>query len=337
MCIDFTDLNKACPKDSYPLPRIDQLVDATAGYELLSLDAFSGYNQIKMYSADEEKTSFITDYGTYCYTVMPFGLKTAEATFQRGADMIFEPPLGRTVEVYVDDILVKSKRREDHVSDLKAAFDLMRQHNMRLNPEKCAFGVASGKFLGYMVTPREIEANPDKVAVIMEMEAPKNVTEIQRLAGRITALGRFIVRSGDRCGTFFKVLQGLKKEKGARPWNSECQQAFEELKQSLTKPPLLSSPTPGENLFLYLAVSTTAISSVLFREERDMQKPVYYVSKVLKDTETRYTAAEKLAYALLITVRRLRPYFQAHPIHVLTDQPVKQILAKPGSSGRLEK
>jgi hypothetical protein len=117
----------------------------------------------------------------------------------------------------VDDILVKSKRREDHVSDLKAAFDLMRQHNMRLNPEKCAFGVASGKFLGYLVTPKGIEANPDKVAAILEMEAPRNVTEIQRLAGRITALGRFIARSGDRCGTFFRALRGLRKEKGAQP------------------------------------------------------------------------------------------------------------------------
>jgi hypothetical protein len=120
---------------------------------------------------------------------------------------------GKTVEAYVDDILVKSKRREDHISDLKAAFDLMKKHNMRLNPEKCAFGFASGKFLGYMVTPRGIEANPNKVTAILEMEAPKTVTEIQRLAGRITALGRFIARSGDRCGTFFKVLRGLKKRR----------------------------------------------------------------------------------------------------------------------------
>jgi hypothetical protein len=140
------------------------------------MDAFSGYNQIKMYPEDEEKTSFITDYGTYCYTLMPFGLKNAGATLQRGADIIFEPLLGNTVEAYVDDIVVKSVCRADHAEDLKAAFDLMRKYNMRLNPEKCSFGVASGKFLGYMVTPRGIEANPDKVTAILDMEAPKNIT-----------------------------------------------------------------------------------------------------------------------------------------------------------------
>jgi hypothetical protein len=112
---------------------------------------------------------------------------------------------------------MKSVRRADHTEDLKAAFDLMRKYNMRLNPEKCAFGVASGKFLGYMVTPRGIEANPDKVTAILDMEPPKNITEVQRLAGRVTALGRFLSRSGDKCGSFFKVLRGAKQNKGARP------------------------------------------------------------------------------------------------------------------------
>jgi hypothetical protein len=196
MCIDLTDLNKACPKDYYPLPNIDQLVDATAGHELLSLmDAYSGYNQIKMHPDDEEKTSFITDYGTFCYTVMPFGLRNAGATFQFGVDTMFKPLLGNTMSAYVDDLLVKSRRREDHVEDLQEAFNLMRKYNVRLNPEKCAFGVSSGKFLGYMVTPNGIEANPDKIQAIIDMPPPKNLREAQRLARRVNALGRFISRS----------------------------------------------------------------------------------------------------------------------------------------------
>ncbi|XP_019230417.1 PREDICTED: uncharacterized protein LOC109211339 [Nicotiana attenuata] len=161
MCVDFTDLNKACPKDSFPLPHIDQLIDATVGHELLSfLDAYSGYNQILMEEEDQEKTTFITQQGTYCYRVMPFGLKNAGATYQRLVTKMFKDQLGKTMEVYIDDILVKSKRKEDH---LREAFDILRRYGMKLNPEKCAFGVTSGKFLDFLVSQRGIEVNPDQI------------------------------------------------------------------------------------------------------------------------------------------------------------------------------
>ena len=126
MCIDFKKLNKACPKDSYPLPRIDQLVDATSGHELLTfMDAFSGYNQIRMASEDEEKTAFITNRGLYCYRIMPFGLKNAGATYQRLVNKIFKEQIGRNMEVYVDDMLVKSKSSRNHVADLEEIFDAL--------------------------------------------------------------------------------------------------------------------------------------------------------------------------------------------------------------------
>jgi hypothetical protein len=185
--------------------------------ELVKLLAAGFIREIKMHPEDEEKTSFITDYGTYCYTVMPFGLKNAGATFQRGADMIYEPLLEKTVEAYVDDIVVKSICRADHTEDLKAAFDLMQKYNMRLNPKKCAFGIAFEKFLGYMVTPRGLEANPDKVTAILDMEAPKNITEVQRLVGRVTALGRFLSRSSDKCGSFFKFCEEQNRTKELGP------------------------------------------------------------------------------------------------------------------------
>ena len=153
MCVDFTDLNKACPKDSYPLPRIDELVDSTARHQLLSfMDAFSGYNQIRMCEDDQEKTSFVTSQGLFCYKVMPFGLKNAGATYQRLMNKMFARQIGRNVQVYVDDMLVKSRREEDHLADLKETFDTLRSFNMKLNPEKCAFGVTAGKFLGFMVS-----------------------------------------------------------------------------------------------------------------------------------------------------------------------------------------
>ena len=153
MCVDFTDLNKACPKDSFPLPRMDQLVDSTAGYRLLTfMDAFSGYNQIKMAEEDQEKTTFITSQGLNCYKVMPFRLKNAKATYQRLVNKMFSKQIGRNMEVYVDNLLIKSKEEPAHLDDLKETFATLRQYQMKLNPSKCAFGVASKKFLGFMVS-----------------------------------------------------------------------------------------------------------------------------------------------------------------------------------------
>ncbi|RVW32255.1 Transposon Ty3-I Gag-Pol polyprotein [Vitis vinifera] len=163
VCVDYTNLNNACPKDSFPLPRIDQIVDSTAGQGMLSfLDAFSGYHQIPMSPADEEKTAFITPHGLYCYKVMSFGLKNAGATYQRLMTKIFKPLIGHTVEVYIDDIVVKSKTREEHVLHLQEVFHLLRKYDMKLNPSKCAFGVSVGKFLGFMVSQRGIEVSQTK-------------------------------------------------------------------------------------------------------------------------------------------------------------------------------
>ncbi|KAJ4715162.1 Retrovirus-related Pol polyprotein from transposon opus [Melia azedarach] len=335
MCVDFTDLNKACPKDSFPLPRIDQLVDATAGHELLSfMDAFSGYNQVKMYARDEEGTSFITNKGLYCYMVMPFGLKNAGATYQRLVNKLFKEQIGRTMEIYVDDMITKSMKIADHVPHLRGTFDVLRKFGMKLNPEKCAFGVAAGKFLGYMVHQRGIEANPEKIKAIVEMRSPRTTKEIQSLAGRVAALSRFVSKCTDRCHPFF---QAIKRAKGQR-WDEDCEAAFQNLKNYLAIPPILAKPHPGDNLLMYLAVSTTTVSSVLIREEEGgMQKPVYYTSKALTEVEKRYPKQEQLALALVMSSRKLRPYFQAHAVSVVTSFPLRQILHKPESSGRLMK
>ena len=258
MCVDFTDLNKVCPKDSFPLPRIDQLVDSIVGYKLLTfMDAFSGYNQIKMDDNDHENTSFITSRGLFCYKVMSFGLKNAGATYQRLMNRMFHDQIGRNVEVYVDDMLVKSKEEDNHMDDLGETFKMLCKYQMKLNISKCAFGVYSGKFLGFMVSQRDIEANPDKIKAILEMQPPRTTKEIQRLMGRVAALNRFVSRSTDKCLPFFKIL------KKAFTWTNECQQAFEQLKKYLMTPPLLSPSKQGEELYLYLAVSLTAISSAL--------------------------------------------------------------------------
>ena len=173
MCVDYTDLNSACPKDSYPLPSIDQLIDATSGHVMLSfMDVFSGYNQIKMNPGDIPKTAFITHRAVYAYKMMPFGLINASATYQRMMNAVFESQMGRNMESYVDDMISKSKTVPDHIKDLKECFENIRKNSMKLNPEKCAFGVEAGKFLGFMVSNRGIEANPEKIKVVLDVKNP---------------------------------------------------------------------------------------------------------------------------------------------------------------------
>ena len=164
MCVDFKELNKACPKDSYPLPKIDQLVDVTTGHEMLSfMDAYCGYNQVKMGPEDEENTSFITDDGTYCYMAMPFGLRNARATYQRVLNTLFKYQIRKSIEVYVDNMLVKIKQASTHVADLLECFLILRKNGMSLNYAKFAFGVKGDKFLGFVVTQRGIKTIPKKI------------------------------------------------------------------------------------------------------------------------------------------------------------------------------
>jgi hypothetical protein len=173
MCIDFTDLNKAYPKDEFPLPRIDSLVDAAASLELVSLlDCYSGYHQIWMKKEDEPKTSFITPSGTYRYLRMPEGLKNVGGSFSRMTAKALHSQVGRNVLTYVDDIIVKSMKQENHIADLQETFANFKQASLKLNPEKCVYGVKKGKFLGYLVSTKGIEANPSKIEAILRMEPP---------------------------------------------------------------------------------------------------------------------------------------------------------------------
>nr|CAN74048.1 hypothetical protein VITISV_017189 [Vitis vinifera] len=262
VCVDYTNLYNACPKDSFSLPRIDQIEDSTVGQGMLSfLNAFSGYHQIPMSPDDEENTSFITPHGLYCYKVMP-------------------------------------------------------KYGMKLNLSKCAFGVNADKFLGFMVSQRGIEVSPDQVKAVMETPPPRNKKELQRLTGKLVALGRFIARFTNELRPFFLAI----RKAGAHRWTDSCQNAFEKIKHCLMQPPILSSPIPKEKLYMYLVVSEWTISAVLFRcPSPKEQKPIYCLTVL----------------ALRSAAQKLRPYFQAHPVIVLTDQPLRNILHKPDLTGRM--
>ncbi|XP_012834007.1 PREDICTED: uncharacterized protein LOC105954870 [Erythranthe guttata] len=334
LCVDFTDLNKACPKDPFPLPRIDQLIDSTSGCELLCfLDAYQGYNQILLAPEDQERASFITDQCIYCYQVMPFGLRNAGATYQRLVNKMFADQIGKNMEVYIDDMLVKSVKVSDHLTDRDQCFAILRKYKMKLNPLKCSFRVRGGKFLGYMISQRGIEANPARIEAITSMAPPTSINEVQQLNGCLASLNRFISRSADKALPFFKILRGGKKFE----WDEACQKAVTELKSYLASPPLLTKHQPGDTLMLYLATSVDAISAVLIRDGGKGYQPIYYISRSIQGSEQRYTNMEKLALSLINAARKLRPYFQSHQVVVLTNYPLKQILRSPETSGRLAK
>jgi hypothetical protein len=193
MCVDYTDLNKTCKKDLFGLPWIDQVMGSIAGCSLLSfLDCYSGYHQIPLKVEDQIKTSLITLFGAFCYTTMPFGLKSAVATYQRGIQWCLHSQLRRNAEAYVDDVVMKTWEDEGLISDLAEAFDNQRKFKIKLNPKKCTFGVPFGRLLRYIVSRRGIDPNPEKVSAITKIKPPESLHDVQKLAGCMAALGRFI-------------------------------------------------------------------------------------------------------------------------------------------------
>ncbi|XP_058181220.1 uncharacterized protein LOC131299655 [Rhododendron vialii] len=208
------------PKDDFLLPHIDELVDNTAGHALLSfMDGFSGYNQILMSPEDREKTTFTMPWGTYCYRVMPFGLKNTGASYQRMATTLLHNMMRKEVEVYVDDMIVKSKEREGHYEALRKFFERIRIYKLRLNPQKCTFKVTAGKMLGFLITQRGIEVDPSKIQAIMEIPPPKTEKEVRSFLGKVQIISRFISKLTDTCEPLFKLLK-----KGTDfEWNQDYQ------------------------------------------------------------------------------------------------------------------
>ena len=334
VCVDFTDLNRACPKDPFPMPKIDQLVDATVGHPRMSfLDAFQGYHQIPLATDDQEKTVFVTPVGNYHYKVMPFGLKNAGSTYQLMMTKMFEPQLGKNIKIYIDDMVVKSKLVSEHLVDLANTFEILRRHKLRLNASKCSFGVGSGKFLRYMVTHWGIEVNPDQIRAINSLQPPRNPKEVQKLTGMMAALNRFISKSAERCRPFFLLLHKWKEFQ----WSEECVMAFQELKRYLSHPSIMSSPMVDKVLFAYIVVALYAISLVLIRVDSGIQRPVYYVSKSLNEAEVRYLPLEKAILAVVHATRKLPHYFQAHTMVVFTQLPLKSVLRSTDYTGRIAK
>ena len=217
-----------------------------------------------MYPPNESKTAFIIEDANFCHNVMPFGLKNVGATYLRLMDKVFKDLVRENVEVYVDDMVVKSSNSKDHPNDLAETFAKLRRHNIWLNPKKCVFRVWGGKFSGFKITCRGIEANPNRCeAVIAMRRSPQNLKKVQKLTSRLVSLSRFLPKMAEKEKPFLKLL----KQPTNFQWNQQCEAMFSEFKTFLASSPILTRPTPKAELLLYLSVSDFAISLTLLQEE----------------------------------------------------------------------
>jgi hypothetical protein len=250
---------------------------------------------------------------------------------------VLHSQIDRNVLTYVDDIIVKSTKQENHIANLQEMFANFRQAGLKLNPEKCVFRVKKGKFLGCLVSTKGIEANPSKIEAILRMESPNSKKGAQRLAGRLASLNRFISRSAERNLPFSEILKSAE----VFQWGPAQQKAFEELKQYLIDLTTLTPPSSGTPLLLYVAASHSAVSAALVQKKQDDQvkrkAPVYFVSEVLSLSKKNYTELEKVLYVVLMVSKKLRHYFQAYHIIVPSSQPLKDIMRNREATEKIGK
>ena len=297
------------------------------------MDGFSGYNQILMSPKDAEKTTFRTPIGNFYYTVMPFGLKNARATYQRTMMAMFHEMMHREIEDYIDDIVVKSKKREDHLAVLQKVFERCRLYKLKMNPLKCAFGVSAGKFLGLLVHQRGIDVDPTRASTIATMKPPTTHKELKSFLGKLSYIRRFIPGPATVTSTFAPLLK-----KGVPfCWSFECQQASEKVQDIMAKLPIVCVPIFWKPLRLYLASNNQAIGALVAQEDsHGGEQPIYYISRALKDAETRYSGAKRSCLALIHASQHLRHYFLAHKVQLMTkSHPIRSLLQWPVLSGRL--
>ncbi|KAK1662864.1 hypothetical protein QYE76_051023 [Lolium multiflorum] len=281
----------------------------------------------------EQKTSFKAAIETKKHDLVE------GATYQRTMQRCLKDQIGRNVHAYVDDIAVMTRKGSDLLSDLKETFDNLRRYKMMLNPLKCVFGVPAGKLLGFIVSHRGIEVNPEKIKAILNIKRPTCLKDVQRLTGCVAAISRFVSRLGEKALPLYKLLKKTDKF----VWDEAADEALQGLKNILSSPPILAAPAESEPMLLYMAATNKVISLVIVvvrKEEgfeHGVQRPVYYISEVLTESKQRYPHFQKLAYGVFLGSRKLRHYFQEHPMTVVSKAPLATIINNSDATGRVAK
>jgi hypothetical protein len=325
--------------DGYPMPVADLLVDAATGHKVISfMDGNSGYNQIFMAIEDISKTAFRCPghIGLFEWIVMTFGLKNAGATYQRAMNYIFHELIGKIVEIYIDDVVIKSLNHDSHLEDVKRTLECTRKHGLKMNTNKCAFGVLAGEFLRFLVHEGGIEVRKKSMKAIDEVVPPTNLKELQSLLGKINFVRRLISNLSQEVLPFSPLLRIKKDQKFV--WGDEQQKAFDEIKRYMKEPPVLVPPQLNKPFKLYVAADTQTIGSALIQEFEGKERIVAYLSRKLLDPETRYSAAEKLCLCVYYSCTKFRHYLlNAECVVFSKFDVIKHMLSMPILNGRIGK
>ena len=260
------------------------------------MDRFSGYNQIRMAPDDMEKTIFVIIWGTFCYKVMPFDLKNVRATYQRAMVTLFHDMMHKEIEVYIDDMIVKSQKGKSHSVNLKKLFDRLRKYQLKLNLSKWTFEVTSEKLLGFIVSGHGIEVDLAKIKAIQDMLMPRTQKEVRGFMGWLNYIFRFISHLTDKCDPIFKLL----KKHDSGEWNEDCQKAFNQVKEYLSSQPILVPSALERSLILYLAIHERFMGCILRQHDETEKKKwaIQYLNKKFTNYETRYPLVEKICCTL---------------------------------------
>ena len=323
MCIDYRALNKKTIKNQVPIPRIDEVWDQVGGAKYFStLDLKDGYHHIRMREKDIEKTAFRTRYGQFEYLVTPFGLTGAPGCFQTLMNNIFRPHIDEFVLVYIDDILVYSKTKEEHLEHLEIALKLLREHEVYCKLSKCHFFQKEVEYLGHIISEEGIKVNPKKVSAVLDWESPKNVKQIQSFLGFCNYYRKFVK---DFSKIAYPLTELTKKDKKF-VWTSKEQNSFDELKKAMTETPVLRCADPKLPYEVTADASDTGLGGVLTQTDDTGTRPVAYTSRKLSDAEQRYSTPEKELLAIIHALQAWRPYLHGTKFCILTDHhPLKYL------------
>ena len=316
-CVDYRQLNNVTKKDSYPLPRIDDTLDTLAESLWFStLDLKSGYWQVGMEHGDREKTAFTIGTGLWQFTVMPFGLCNAPATFERLMEVVLKGLSWKTCLVYLDDIIVVGRSFQEHLKNLEEVFGRLRAANLKLSPKKCCIFQEEVRYLGHVVSRNGVAVDPDKTKVVHEWPEPRDKHEVRSFLGLCTYYRRFVPGFAN----IAKPLTRLTEENRQFAWNEECQNAFVHLKQILVSAPVLAYPKRDGKFVLDTDASNVGIGGVLSQVQDGHEKVIGYFSKVLSKPERNYCVTRRELLAVVKSVEHFYKYLYGRKFLLRTDR-----------------